>query len=95
MFYSETVLIKVKRFNFDLFRVVHGDLFRLKWGVGAGLVDTALTRVEIKNCKQLKFNYLQFYMVPRTGLEPARLAALAPETSASTIPPPGLLCVQR
>ena len=27
--------------------------------------------------------------VPRTGLEPARLAALAPETSASTIPPPG------
>ena len=29
-------------------------------------------------------------MVPRTGLEPARLAALAPETSASTIPPPGL-----
>ena len=33
--------------------------------------------------------------VPRTGLEPARLAALAPETSASTIPPPGLLWVQR
>ena len=32
--------------------------------------------------------------VPRTGLEPARLAALAPETSASTIPPPGLLCLQ-
>ncbi len=28
--------------------------------------------------------------MPRTGLEPARLAALAPETSASTIPPPGL-----
>ncbi len=27
--------------------------------------------------------------VPRTGLEPARLSALAPETSASTIPPPG------
>ena len=27
--------------------------------------------------------------VPRTGVEPARLAALAPETSASTIPPPG------
>ncbi|MDE6450043.1 MAG: hypothetical protein K2L41_08180, partial [Muribaculaceae bacterium] len=26
---------------------------------------------------------------------PARLAALAPETSASTIPPPGLLMVQR
>ena len=29
--------------------------------------------------------------VPRTGLEPARLSPLAPETSASTIPPPGLL----
>lgn len=34
-------------------------------------------------------SYLAF-VVPRTGLEPARLAALAPETSASTIPPPGL-----
>ena len=29
-------------------------------------------------------------VVPRTGLEPARLSTLAPETSASTIPPPGL-----
>ena len=28
-------------------------------------------------------------VVPRTGLEPARLAARAPETRASTIPPPG------
>ena len=28
-------------------------------------------------------------MVPRTGLEPARFSTLAPETSASTIPPPG------
>ena len=27
--------------------------------------------------------------MPRTGLEPARLSTLAPETSASTIPPPG------
>ena len=27
--------------------------------------------------------------VPRTGLEPARRETLAPETSASTIPPPG------
>lgn len=44
-------LINVKEFKFDLFRVVHGDLFQLKWGVGAGLVDTALTQVEIKNCK--------------------------------------------
>ena len=34
-------------------------------------------------------SYLAFG-VPRTGLEPARLSALAPETSASTIPPPGL-----
>ena len=33
-------------------------------------------------------SYLAFG-VPRTGLEPARLSALAPETSASTIPPPG------
>lgn len=28
--------------------------------------------------------------VPKTGLEPARLSARAPETRASTIPPPGL-----
>ena len=36
-------------------------------------------------------HYKSFWclMVPRTGVEPARLAALAPETSASTIPPPG------
>lgn len=27
--------------------------------------------------------------VPKTGLEPARLSARAPETRASTIPPPG------
>ncbi len=27
--------------------------------------------------------------VPKTGLEPARLSTLAPETSASTIPPLG------
>ena len=33
-------------------------------------------------------SYLAFG-VPRTGLEPARLSTLAPETSASTIPPPG------
>ena len=29
-------------------------------------------------------------LVPRIGLEPTRLAALAPETSASTISPSGL-----
>ncbi len=33
-------------------------------------------------------SYLAFG-VPRTGLEPARLSARAPETRASTIPPPG------
>ena len=39
----------------------------------------------------LLHNYAkQHYSVPRTGLEPARLSTLAPETSASTIPPPGL-----
>ena len=38
----------------------------------------------------LLHNYAkQHYSVPRTGLEPARLSTLAPETSASTIPPPG------
>ena len=31
----------------------------------------------------------QPFFVPRTGIEPARLAARAPETRASTIPPPG------
>ena len=29
------------------------------------------------------------YEVPKTGIEPARLSTLAPETSASTIPPLG------
>ena len=45
----------------------------------------------------LIINELRDLWVPRTGLEPARLAALAPETSASTIPPPGLFAfaVQR
>ena len=33
--------------------------------------------------------------VPRTGLEPACLATHAPETCASTIPPPGLLSGKR
>ena len=31
----------------------------------------------------------EHFFVPRTGLEPARLSTLAPETSASTIPPLG------
>ena len=39
---------------------------------------------------EVSMSYLAI-SVPRTGLEPARLAALAPDTSASTIPPPGLL----
>ena len=34
-------------------------------------------------------------VVPRTGLEPARLSTLAPETSASTIPPPGQSTFER
>ena len=33
--------------------------------------------------------YLTIFVVPRTRLELARLSTLAPETSASTIPPPG------
>ena len=32
---------------------------------------------------------ISYFFVPRTGIEPARLAARAPETRASTIPPPG------
>ena len=40
----------------------------------------------------LLHNYAKLFgFVPRTGLEPARLSTLAPETSASTIPPPGHL----
>ena len=35
------------------------------------------------------FPFFAQHRVPRTGLEPARLSTLAPETSASTIPPPG------
>ena len=38
----------------------------------------------------LHYFYKTLLYVPRTGLEPARLSTLAPETSASTIPPPGL-----
>ena len=39
----------------------------------------------------LQTYYKPPFCVPRTGLEPARLSTLAPETSASTIPPPGRL----
>ena len=34
--------------------------------------------------KKLKIQCLNFQVVPRRGLEPPRLAALVPETSAST-----------
>ena len=44
---------------------------------------------KIKIPQLLIINELRDLWVPRTGLEPARLSALAPETSASTIPPPG------
>ena len=38
----------------------------------------------------LQFRVSSYYIVvPRTRLELARLSTLAPETSASTIPPPG------
>ena len=55
-------------------------------------VDKWLTKKCIKKIKSLKISDLIENRVPRTGLEPARLAALAPETSASTIPPPGQIC---
>ena len=38
-------------------------------------------------------NHLRL-LVPRIGVEPTRLAALAPETSASTIPPPGPVVIR-
>ena len=37
----------------------------------------------------------QLLLVPRTGLEPARLSTYAPETYASTIPPPGQSLFQK
>ena len=64
---------------------------RVKWRLILSSVDKWLTKNCIKKIKSLIFSDLIKNRVPRTGLEPARLAALAPETSASTIPPPGLL----
>ena len=61
-------------------------------GLGNGPFARNL-HVKIKRSEitiEFSISYLAFW-VPRTGLEPARLAALAPETSASTIPPPGLV----
>lgn len=55
------------------------------------LGDNRGTKIKREIPQLLIFNELRDSTVPRTGLEPARLAALAPETSASTIPPPGLL----
>ena len=57
--------------------------------------DKRRTKIKREIPQLLTFNELRDFTVPRTGLEPARLAALAPETSASTIPPPGLLRLQR
>ena len=37
-----------------------------------------------KKAKQLIINHLAFYSVPRAGVEPARVAPLVFETSAST-----------
>ncbi len=53
------------------------------------LGDNRGTKIKREIPQLLIFNELRDFTVPRTGLEPARLAALAPETSASTIPPPG------
>ncbi len=58
---------------------------RLMKNFGRQTVDK--NKIEISQL--LVLNELRDFRVPRTGLEPARLAALAPETSASTIPPPG------
>ena len=51
-----------------------------------------------ENKREIIYWFLVSYLsliVPRTGLEPARLSPLAPETSASTIPPPGLVCKRK
>ena len=42
------------------------------------------TFVKQEKAKCLIINYLAFYLVPRAGIEPARLAALVFETNAST-----------
>ena len=45
--------------------------------------------VTMKIKKDWKSDDLQSFGVPKKGLEPSRLAAHAPETCASTIPPLG------
>jgi hypothetical protein len=62
-----------------------GDKSQLRNDLG----DNRGTKIKREIPQLLIFNELRDLSVPRTGLEPARLAALAPETSASTIPPPG------
>ncbi len=69
----------------------NGDKNQLRNNLG----DNRGTKIKREIPQLLIFNELRDFRVPRTGLEPARLAALAPETSASTIPPPGLLRLQR
>lgn len=53
------------------------------------LGDNRGTKIKREIPQLLIFNELRDSTVPKTGLEPARLSALAPETSASTIPPLG------
>ena len=61
------------------------------------LGDNRGTKIKREIPQLLIFNELRDSTVPRTGLEPARLSARAPETRASTIPPPGhrVLVTQR
>ena len=49
-----------------------------------------MKRYPLLNREDSELRLNLFFFVPGTRLELARLAALAPETSASTIPPPGL-----
>ena len=70
------VLINVKEFKFDSFSRRQQHPFRLNRGVAAESVDTALTRTESENRKQLKINYLRFLGVPRTELQILQLATL-------------------
>ena len=42
------------------------------------------TFLKQEKAKCLKINYLAFYLVPRAGVEPARITPLVFETSAST-----------
>ena len=56
---------------------------RRRWG-GTGL-DKSESRQSQTSAEALKI----FYLVPGTGLEPARLAATASKTVVYAIPPPG------